>query len=552
MMEDHNIEDLNAMFNIFNDDFPLDELLKRLPTTNEFVLLRNIFKPLYRECRSQSPLRAEWSHPMRRLDMLCLHDSGIENESSYTINNWRNRLKDLQDMNIVFQCGTTKAVLFTLQPNIMSWAPFSKRPMLHPQTVLAMLRTRREMYAAIRHKLNKDGKSRVSNEYIYKKLGEFFSEMASKLDPSIMAPLWDGAIDPLVYCEQLKRTLSYLPPLKGCRVEDFDLEAVGDRVVGIVTSPVNSKEFDDLIPENEDVVPSKRPKKVGGAKANPGFNMKMNELDNTPTKDLDLVGEGAFLHILQAFQRIVFPQVGMISHHWRLFQEYGQERMYGDCIRETLLRAGKLNRETVISWIVWYANHKATRTIVNGATCALKLLFSTWEEFRAMSDGVSWSNIASYDDFPEDDSIFRSMELLRQKSTEDRWFVECIMKYGFFMTYAFLLVKTDADLAETELRNYLNGVRDGIKLDEDVRSQFCAALRQTMLYVPPKEHAFLSPAENRLKAFNAEYKEYVSPVLEEAKGFKKFTMNDPVNADFWSEIQGQLNLQSSSSKVVEK
>jgi len=536
---DRRTETLINTFNAYDANFPLVELCNRFKKTAG-RLFGALAPKLIRESLSRGAARGRivWCGPFTRVGILSEYDKGFATSSSGELRNWRRYFGKLHKNNMIYGCGTSQSMIFAVEPNVLSWSVFSKNAMVYPETLLSILRSREEMFCLIKEGL---AKSATPIDTIFKEVTIMISDLAQKLDPSIMAPVWDGELDSESYCRQLYRTLSLSPPLRGFRDEFIDVDAIGTEIMAKIKSPVRSTEFDELKPENEDVVPvNKVPKRSG---VNPAYSREMKRLDDVPTDALDLVAGGP-LHLLQAFQRFVFPEIGMPSPTYRAFQNYGQEEMYADNIVGTLLAVGKLNREVILSWINWYAVYMADESIVKSSTCALKLLFGTWKEFCAMSEGASWSNIVAGDDFPSDGPIYSRMSEFRNKSTIDRWFEECSMRFGYIMPYAFLVTVEGRDLSQAIVRDYFNNgekcIEDNIKDDSNLRSRVMKSVRQMMVYEVPT-------------AFRGVIKQHYSwitrhpDILEVLKRDIKrdrISLSDPMVSDFWSIIEGKLNLKS--------
>jgi len=286
------------------------------------------------------------------------------------------------------------------------------------------------------------------------------------------------------------------------------------------------------------------PRQLG---TNPKFNRMMDDLDDVPTESLDVIG-GNFLHLLQAFQRLVLPEVGIISGKLKFFQNYGQEEMYAENICNTLLASGKLNREIVMSWISWFAVYKAKgldeKGVLKGSV-GLKLLFKTWTEFCTMSEGAAWTNITSRDDFPEEGGIYPRMEKFRAKATPDRWFEECIMRFGFVMTYWFLSTKTDRGIAMATVRHYIDDVQNHIRTNEDKRSRFLKAMYQTLIRRPKNFYA--APFNHMWDFLSVKYGEYSVALMKRVRETAPIGPDDPDTAVFWSIVAGKLNLNAETA-----
>jgi len=537
MTDKTDIEMLRSIFDVNRPDFPLEEICLSVP--NQLGRLFAVLaRGIIRECKSKvsEPGTAVWTNPMTRQDLLSIYDERLcTSDRDTRLKNFRDHLNRLHAFNMIYGCGIRESMIFMVEPNVLSWAPFSHKPMVYPETMLSMLRSRRAMFGLITSGLVE---RKVSTKSILEQIALFFSGLAKKMDPSIMAHDWDGIIDPESYCRQLERTMKINAPLKGLKMDYLNAACIEEKLLKRLMSPINSSKFNELLPQNEDVTP--RQKKINRDGMNPKYNRAMTELDKIPTESLDLVG-GGMLHLLQCFQRFVLPEIGMPSSSYRMFQNYGQEEMYAENIKNTLINSGKFNREVILSWINWFAMFKARSIDVMASTCALKLLFSSWNEFSTLSEGAAWTNIVSQDDFPSDGPIFNRMLDFVCKATDERWFEECAMRYGFIMTYAFLTTRMSDDVALANIRTHFDTVQNHIKTDEGVRSRFMKAMRQTMIRDVPEGY------KNRINShwgFLLRYPELKEELLFSTNNADVITLDDLPTREFWSVVEGKKSLKS--------
>jgi len=533
------VETLRSAFDAYAPDFPLIELCNRMKT-QKGRLFGSVAPKLIRESLMGGAGRKEivWCGPMTRRGLLAKYDASFASCDSERLRNWRRYLLELQERNMIHGCGTAQSMIFIVEPNVLSWGSFSKNPMIYPETLLLILQSREKMFGIIKRGLSD---SSTPMDTIFREVTLMISDLAKKLDPSIMAPVWDGILDSESYCRQLERTVAMAPPLKGFKEEFIDVDAIGPGIMAKIMSPVRSTEFDELKPENEDVVPNnKAPKRL---RVNSALNREMDRLDDVPTDNLDLVG-GGVLHLLQAFQRFVFPEIGMPSPTYRAFQNFGQEEIYATNIVNILLTAGKLNREVMLSWINWYAIYEVDASKVKSSTCALKLLFDTWNKFSSMSEGLSWTNIVGQDDFPSEGTIYKRMSDFRNKATPDRWFEECSMRFGYIMPYAFLLTLFGRDVAQATVRDYFNNgekcIEDHIKDDDNLRARVVKAMRQTIVYEVPSVFRGVVRAHYDWVLRHEDLLALIKRDIER----DRIPLSDPIVNEFWSFIEGKLNLRS--------
>jgi len=535
------INELVEIFDAYNDDFPFGEIRDHIKTRHG-SLFHSIADNLLRvrKARGGSPHEVMWSTSMTREDLLVIYDPKLGSEKkSSNFKNYCKYLVQLKEWNMIYECGTRQSKIFMIERNSLSWGPLSANPLIYPASMLAMLKSRQQMCTAILEGLCE---SRVPIESVMKSIANFFSDLTTRMDPSIMAHQWDGVISAESYCRQLERTMEIKSPYSGFDADSLDAKFLPNTLMKRLSSPINSSRFNELVPENVNAVSMKKKKRH----VNPAYGRKMDILDNVPTEALDIISGGA-LPLLQCFQRFVLPEIVAIpGPTYRCFLNYGQEEMYAENIKNTLLAAGKFNREVILSWVNWFAISKAKNVRVLGTTCALKLLFMTWNEFSVMSESAAWTNIVSQDDFPSSGPLFSRMVEFSKKSPRERLLEEFSSRFGFVISYWFMAATGDAELAVTTLVTYFNNVKDHIKTNDQLRAIFMKAMRKTLIYeVKPR---YLPNWLRSQWSFFTSHPQYESKEWSDIKKEDVISYEHPEIKLFWSVIDGKMELKVDNEK----
>lgn len=513
----------NGTFSLVNLDYSMC-LLSIPPGVRgkvAYAIFSSIISPVYRE-KDEDTLKkgSLWSDSLSIDTIVSLIEPQQKNQKTYvsTRNNYMVYVSELIKNNIFYRFGKNNQYCYFYEKNILSWGYLWSTPYyIYPATIKKVLSSVRDLWDFYWHVLTKEGKDDFTVNEFYDLFASMVSVMIEKSSPALKQKvrLFDNRKErATLYLKHVSQQLSTLPDLYGFEGwQGFQLERI--------PMSVQSK-FDEIIPE--EARDGSKGYKPAFSKINRSALYRVrNKILASYTSVRSLLDSSLNVqenpyHLMFYLEKSIKEFKGIHDEEIVLYKNISAEveackrlydQLHNECVKSDIF---------IREWIRWFVRENLDDQYTKNTIMIVQLM-KTLRRFKSIS--IKSENEALYS------SIYDDIDKMYRTSITP---VDICKKYGFYLCYNFILVKSGKMIADAEMESMLCSIEQ-----EDEVS------RRNTLYSIMSATVFRDNYIGFVEEDNNVNAKYVSMLIENSclpsDHNKNWKAQDAEHAAFWKRIK---------------
>jgi hypothetical protein len=435
------------------------------------AIFQNIILNVYREKEEAGQKKgSRWSPAMGIEQIIAMIESSPKDEKHFMSmkNNYSSYITELLDNNIFYRLGKRNRYCYFYEKNVLSWGYLWNGPSyVYPASIKKVLASVKDLWDFYTHDGDKEARDSLSMDEFYDLLADMLRDMVSKLHPLAKSKLKQfdkGRSGAMLYVKELSSKIKDLPDL--CGLDSLEKFQVARLPMSV------QDDFSDLIPPES---------KEGSAGYKPSFNRTskgalkrirdMVFINYVKVRDIpedELQVEKNAYHLMHFLEKNIKSVKHVQDDEITIYKNLGAEKENCERIYDALRSCGQLTSMFIRSWIEWYVRDNFDFHFGKGGLITSELL-KTVKKYAHSYSSCCESVLSSiiYDDL---DKIHRNSFCLQ----------DLCVKYGMFVSYNFLLVKTGRKSTDIEFDNLLDSINS--QSVGEKRSTLFSIMSSTMNY----------------------------------------------------------------------